>query len=157
MRLFKSLICCLLLTCHDSMSQEVVSTTGLFGANPTGSLSLTIGEVITETGIVGNGILTQGFQQNYESILALDEVPENTIQVYPNPFTSHFFLEGELGNNASVLIYDVTFRLIERKSLNNCHSCRIEISENACSEYLIYLSHPDELPRFVGKLIHTIP
>jgi hypothetical protein len=139
------------------MAQEVIATSGLYGTNATGSLSMTIGEVITETGLSGNAILTQGFQQNYESILSLSEISENAIQVYPNPFSSHFFVEGNFGNNTTVFIYDVSFRLIEKTSLNNCHSCQIDISDNASSEYLIYLSKPDELPRFIGKLIHTTP
>lgn len=139
------------------MAQEVIATSGMFGANATGSLSMTIGEVITETGIVGSDLLTQGFQQNYESLLALSEISENAIQIYPNPFSTHFFVEGNFGNTTTVFIYDVSFRLIEKKSLNNCYSCQIDISDNASSEYLIYLSKPDELPRFIGKLIHTIP
>ncbi|MFN5634071.1 MAG: T9SS type A sorting domain-containing protein [Flavobacteriia bacterium] len=139
------------------MAQEVMATAGMYGTNSTGSLSLTIGEVITETGMVGSGILTQGFQQNYESILSLSEISENSIQVYPNPFSSHFFVAGDFGNNATVLIYDVSFRLIEKKSLKNADPCQIDISNNACSEYFIYLSQPNELPRFIGKLIHSIP
>ena len=139
------------------MAQEVIATSGMYGSNSTGSLSITIGEVIAETGIVGSGILTQGFQQNYESILSLSEMSENAIQVYPNPFSTHFFVEGNFGNNATVFIYDVSFRLIEKKSLNNCHACQIDISANASSEYFIYLSLHDQLPRFIGKLIHTIP
>lgn len=158
MRFFKHLFYSLFITtCHHSLAQEVIATSGMFGANATGSLSITIGEVITETGINGSGILTQGFQQNYESILTLSEIGENAIQLYPNPFSTHFFVQGNFGNNTTVFIYDVSFRLIEKTSLNNCHSCQINISDNASSEYLIYLSKPDELPRFIGKLIHTTP
>ena len=158
MRLFKHLFYCLLIsTCHHSMAQEVIATSGLYGINATGSLSMTIGEVITETGMVGSGILTQGFQQNYESILSLSEISQNAIPIYPNPFSTHFFVEGNFGDNATVFIYDVSFRLIEKKSLKNADPCQIDISNNASSEYLIYLSKPDELPRFIGKLIHTIP
>jgi hypothetical protein len=158
MRLFNNFFYCLLLSaCHNSMAQEVIATAGMYGTNSTGSLSITLGEVITETGINGSGILTQGFQQNYESILSLSEMSENAIQVYPNPFSTHFFVEGDFGNNSTIFIYDVSFRLIEKISLNNCNSCQINLSDNACAEYFIYLSLPDQLPRFIGKLIHTIP
>lgn len=139
------------------MAQEVIASSGMYGTHSTGSLSFTIGETITETDISSSGILTQGFQQNYESILALSEVNELSFQIYPNPFSTHFFLEGDIGNDATVFIYDVSFRLIEKKFLNNCHSCQIDIDDKACSEYFIYLSQPDQLPRFIGKLIHTIP
>ena len=139
------------------MAQEVIATSGMYGTHSTGSLSITIGETITETDISNSGILTQGFQQNYESILSISEISENAIQLYPNPFSTHFFAEGNFGNNATVFIYDVSFRLIEQKTLNSAHACQIDIGDKACSEYFVYLSQPDQLPRFIGKLIHTIP
>ena len=139
------------------MAQEVIASSGMYGTHSTGSLSITIGETITETAISNSGILTQGFQQNYESILALPENEIDAILLYPNPFSSHFFVEGNFEESTRIFIYDVSFRLIEQKTLNSAHVCQIEIDDKACSEYFIYLSLPDQLPRFIGKLIHTIP
>lgn len=149
--------CILLLNCPLSKAQEVIATTGMYGTHSTGSLSITIGETITETDISNNGILTQGFQQNYESILALPEVKDSPILLYPNPFTTHFFVEGDFEEGVRIFIYDVSFRLIEQKTLNSGPTCQMDIGDKACSEYFIYLSLPDQLPRFIGKLIHTIP
>jgi hypothetical protein len=158
MRFFKYLFNCLLiLISHLSMAQEVIASSGMYGTHSTGSLSITIGETITETDISSSGILTQGFQQNYESILALSEINDSPILLYPNPFSAHFFVEGNFLEATRILIYDVSFRLIEQKTLNSAHACQIEISDKACSEYFVYLSQPDQLPRFIGKLIHTIP
>ena len=139
------------------MAQEVIASSGMFGTHSTGSLSITIGETITETDINSSGILTQGFQQNYESILALPENEIDDILLYPNPFTTLFFLEGNFEEGSRIFIYDVSFRLIEQKTLSSAHACQIDIDDKACSEYFIYLSQPDQLPRFIGKLIHTIP
>jgi hypothetical protein len=139
------------------MAQEVIASSGMYGTHSTGSLSITIGETITETASSSSGILTQGFQQNYEAILALPENEIDTILLYPNPFTTHFFVEGNFEESTRIFIYDVSFRLIEQKTLNSGHTCLIDINDKACSEYFVYLSLPDQLPRFIGKLIHTIP
>ena len=46
-----------------SYSQQVIATDGNYVAASQGSLSWTLGEVITETFSNTNGFLTQGFQQ----------------------------------------------------------------------------------------------
>jgi hypothetical protein len=154
----KTLFYCLLFwCCYTAKAQEVISTSGMFGTHTTGSLSITIGEAITETDLNSSGILTQGFQQNYESILALPEHEIEAILLYPNPFAEHFFIEGNFTADDEVLIYDLNFRLIARKPLYDCSPCQLDISENAASEYLIYLSQPGKQPRFVGTLMHTLP
>ena len=47
----------------QSISQNVVATSGDYFENANASVSLTLGEVVTETFSTGNVILTQGFQQ----------------------------------------------------------------------------------------------
>lgn len=154
----KKLFYCLFVwCCHTAMAQEVIATSGMFGTHTTGSLSITIGEAITETELNSDGILTQGFQQNYESILALDENEIESILLYPNPFAEHFFIDGNFTADDEVLIYDLNFRLIARKPLYDCSPCQINISEKTASEHLIYHSQPGKQPRFVGTLIHTLP
>jgi hypothetical protein len=129
--------CFFLWCCHTAMTQQVIATSGMFGTHATGSLSITIGEIITETELNSSGILTQGFQQNYESILALPENEIEAILLYP--------------------MYDLNFRLIDRQLLKDCSPCQMEISKNAASEYLIYHLRPGKQPRFVGTLIHILP
>jgi hypothetical protein len=149
--------CFFLWCCHTAMTQQVIATSGMFGTHATGSLSITIGEIITETELNSSGILTQGFQQNYESILALPENEIEAILLYPNPFTSHFYIDGNFTEADEVLMYDLNFRLIDRQLLKDCSPCQMEISKNAASEYLIYHLRPGKQPRFVGTLIHILP
>jgi hypothetical protein len=154
----KTLFYCLFVwCCHSTMAQEVIATSGMFGTHTTGSLSITIGEAITETELNSSGGLTQGFQQNYESILALNENEIEAILLYPNPFASDFFIDGNFTADDEVLIYDLNFRLIARKQLKDCSPCQINIAENTASGYLIYHSQPGKQPRFVGTLIQTLP
>jgi len=149
--------CLFVLCCHSTIAQEVIATSGMFGTHTTGSLSITIGETIAETELNSSGILTQGFQQNYESILALDENEIEAILLFPNPFVEHFFIDGNFTVDDEILIYDLNFKLIARKPLYDCSPCQINISENPASEYLIYHSQSGKQTRFVGTLIHTLP
>ncbi|MFU8844174.1 MAG: hypothetical protein ACNA7V_10250 [Bacteroidales bacterium] len=63
----------------QSVSPEVIATAGDYFENSSGSLSWTLGEVMTETFSSGGNILTQGFQQPFVVRISLDLV---------------FFLEG---------------------------------------------------------------
>ena len=72
-----------------SSAQELISVDGNFSVNTQGSLSWTIGEIITETQIASGNQLTQGFQQNYEDFLNVEQLLQfNEILLYPNPFST---------------------------------------------------------------------
>jgi hypothetical protein len=77
-----------------SYSQEIVSSGGDQFYNSQGSFTFTVGEPVIETSFQINNILTQGFQQNYESLLSLQNLPSSSsISVYPNPFQEHVTID----------------------------------------------------------------
>ena len=53
----------------QSVSPEVIASSGDYYENSNGSLSWTLGEIATETYTAGNIILTQGFQQTYGIVI----------------------------------------------------------------------------------------
>lgn len=76
-------------TSINLLAQEVVSTDGSFSTNSQGSLSWTLGEVITETFSTTNNFLTQGFQQKLEGFLSVPEQTQSdNLSLFPNPFIS---------------------------------------------------------------------
>lgn len=81
---------CLFIACVISsfcFSQEVISSGGEQYVNTGGSITFTIGEPVVETVYSSSNLLTQGFQQNYESILTISPLASLIpITVYPNPF-----------------------------------------------------------------------
>jgi hypothetical protein len=75
------------------LAQEVIATGGDFYQQANGSLSFTLGETVVETYSNGN-ILTQGFQQDYENILSIQQVETFMFfDVYPNPFSSEITIK----------------------------------------------------------------
>ncbi|HBF88411.1 MAG TPA: hypothetical protein DDX39_07175 [Bacteroidales bacterium] len=73
----------------QSISPEVITTGGGYFENNYSSVSITIGEPISETISNGNVVITQGFQQVDYNITSIEDI--NTISlsmsIFPNPTT----------------------------------------------------------------------
>src|SRR3989339_2091187 len=71
----------------QSLSPEVITTVGDYFTNSYASLSITIGELATETVSNSNNILTQGFQQSQYFTVDIEENKKNgfAVTVFPNP------------------------------------------------------------------------
>lgn len=76
-------------------AQEVISTSGDFHSASTGSITWTIGEVLTETYATGLNYLTQGFNQSQLSATAIEELPglDLLIEAFPNPTSDYLILQ----------------------------------------------------------------
>jgi hypothetical protein len=72
----------------QSLAPTVIASDGGFAVLPSGTISWTIGETITETFGSSNHFLTQGFQQPAPLVVnGIGNTGINTISVYPNPAT----------------------------------------------------------------------
>ena len=83
----------------QSISPEVVATSGEHFQNGTSQLSWTLGEVMIDTYSAGGTIVTQGFHQTQLTVTSIDESNPFSlnVNVFPNP-TSQFLnigVEGE--------------------------------------------------------------
>jgi len=123
MRILTLLIAILLYTKANSqtISSDVISSGGGYFVNSYSSMSITIGETVTET-ISNNGItLTQGFQQNDYNITEIEELNTENINVtiFPNPATDliNLKLVAEYSENLSFEIFDITGREILKNNL----------------------------------------
>lgn len=97
-----------------SHSQEVISSDGNFIAGSGGSLSWTLGEMISETFENQTLYLTQGFQQpDLGSLGSSSLLLNNDISIYPNPFTTFINLSSKSINSTFILkMYDSQLRLV---------------------------------------------
>lgn len=103
-----------LLSSSFTHSQTVLATDGAFSLGPSGSLSWTLGEIVTETFEDQSLYLTQGFQQVYLGSVGSSSLLLNKkIDIYPNPFSSLINISGEDINSTFILtIHDSQLRLI---------------------------------------------
>ena len=97
----------------QSLTPQVIASTGGFSSNANGSLSYTVGEMtMVQTFSANNNILTQGFQQPNDNVLGLLDVTQDdfgSFVVYPNPAvdqTTYGFEMPEAGR-VSIALYDV--------------------------------------------------
>lgn len=120
MKTLKLILIAFFATCSLAKAQEIVATGGDFFINGSGSVSVTIGEPVTETFSGSEIILTQGFQQNRLKVLAIDEtdLTETEISVYPNPV--HDYLKVRTGQCKNELfsyrLYDFSGKFLTQES-----------------------------------------
>lgn len=136
----------------QSISQEVIASSGDYFTNPEASLSWTLGEPVVETFENGNVTLTQGFHQP-EIILTAIKEPKGKdyeINVFPNPAVDIVNIDLELGNEEviAVQLYNMKGeRLINKKFQQRLF--QLDLSSLASANYLL------SLRRLNGELITT--
>src|SRR6478609_5245841 len=78
----------------QSLTPEVVATSGDFFSTTAGSLSWTLGEPVVETFSNVASTLTQGFQQCEINLSGIDELNTDVcISVYPNPTSGMIYIQ----------------------------------------------------------------
>lgn len=148
---------CLLLSMKVT-AQQVIANAGEFWNNSEGSLSWTIGEVVTETVTVTGYHLTQGFQQIQEGYLILsDNLFSNDITIFPNPFSSEVKIQ-TIDNHADydLIVFDYQNKIVYQKNFlfsPACEQLTIDLSSLAAGYYYFELIIPIENKRFIQRLI----
>lgn len=127
----------------QTLTPDVIASTGSYFANASGSLSFTLGEPVIPTYGDGSNILTQGFQQTTYSFTAIDEITQSNaaISVYPNPFASTFTIQNAGGKKLNAEIIDASGKLILEKTLT---SEKTQINLGNLSDALYFLRVYDE-------------
>lgn len=99
-------------------SQEVISTQGDHFSNSTGSVSYTIGEVITNTVSNGTNDITQGFHQSKWKLTGiLDFASDIEVLVYPNPMEQVLNIKTLTFDGIHFELYDAQGKLIKQDHL----------------------------------------
>lgn len=126
----------------QSLSPEVVASSGGYYDNGTVSLSWTLGECAIETYQAGNNILTQGFHQTKLTITEIDKAEDEDFNflVYPNPTNNFIYLESRgLDNNILfVELFDLNGKkILDKKIENNIET--IDMSTYSSAHYILKL------------------
>ncbi len=102
----------------QSLSPEVIASSGDYYESGGTSLSWTLGEIAIETLDNGSNILTQGFHQ---TMLIPVSVPDDNVlqlRVYPNPTSDKIIIStGTTANNLELQLFDVQGRQLTNKKL----------------------------------------
>lgn len=122
-----------------TLKPDVVTTTGGYYANSTGSLSWTMGEPISETVTDTSNTLTQGFQQGaYSVVSVVDELAQPTINisVYPNPVNSLLNIKSDSNDPFRAEVIDLQGNIVYEQAFENGQG-QIDLSSFSDTMYLL--------------------
>ena len=127
----------------QSVSPEVIASSGEYYTSTNATLSWTIGESIIEIYSNANNILTQGFQQSSYSVTAIEETLNSNyrINAYPNP-ASDFIIIDVQSEEQSVLhveLIDIQGRSIYNQIIKG-NNKQIDLRPLGNSIYLLKIS-----------------
>ena len=141
----------------QSLTPQVIASTGGFSSNANGSLSYTVGEMTMVQTFSANGnILTQGFQQpTNDTIVGLLDITQDdfgSFVLYPNPAHDNLTLEftGNQQGNPVVNIYDVVGKkIITERFVSTEGSNKLNINTAALNKgiYILEIETNGEIQR----------
>ena len=134
-------------TFAQSIQSDVIATTGAYFKSANYTMSWTLGECVTETFSNYENTLTQGFQQSFYNITAVDQLEYCGIKVkaFPNPTTDFITVSIE---TTKVPLFDYKIELLDiqgRQLINHKirdKSIRVSMSEYAKGTYFLKVSDP---------------
>jgi hypothetical protein len=131
----------------QSLSPQVIASSGAFSVAGGYSLSYTVGEMSAiQTYSAGGAILTQGFQQPNDIVSGLLDIQKDingTFVLYPNPAIEQLWFGYEFDGQGSVEVslYDVTGRQLDYSLIENYNSGKVTHSLNssayAAGQYML--------------------
>jgi len=133
--------------------QEVVATDGDYSSATSGSLSWTLGEIVVATTESPSGILTQGFQQDFENILAVAENGWLLFNIYPNPFQQELTIQVSDNKTYSLSIINNQSKKVFEKQLEYSNVVKIDLSFLNSGVYFIDIQRNDSLEHFFKTLV----
>ncbi len=131
----------------QSLTPDVIATSGDYFVNENASLSWTLGEAVIETFSNESLMLTQGFQQSYYQIVSVND-PENLnfhVKVFPNPAKDFVNIEITSEEKSTLLkleIFDFLGNcLLERDIMNETFKERVDLSSYATNMFLLKVTN----------------
>lgn len=98
----------------QSMGPEVIGSSGTFAMSASGSMSWTIGEVMTETYSSPGNFFTQGFHQPDSSFgIGMSTPVAENFSMYPNPVIDNLVIDFSTGSgDHQIEIFDMRGKLL---------------------------------------------
>jgi hypothetical protein len=139
----------------QSLSNEVIASTGNYATSASGSLSQTSGEAVVATLQDGQSMLTQGFQQPFTLTVGIQNQDEmGAIKVYPNPVTDLLNIDlSEEWSGSTIQLFDATAKLVF-SSKNNAGLCKLQFAGLANGHYELRIIDRSQTDQFTRKINH---
>ena len=132
---------CLLLYFHSSaqsISPQVVATSGNTTQNGSVILEQTIGEPLTASQTAGSNMLTQGFHQPAVSAVGVEEWAQVNVTLFPNPSPDYAEIHVPSLLYSEYAVYDAAGRLVAQQPLES-DQFKINIQDYESGVYKLML------------------
>lgn len=142
--LFIFTCCALKLSVAQSLSPEVITSSGTSFDNGSSILDWTLGEPVTATFTAANTILTQGFHQANLMITAIaDEADNYSVTLSPNPTVDFVKLDiqNKLNEILFIDLYTIEGKLIRSQQINSTTYLQIDMSEYTAGTYQLSIKN----------------
>lgn len=146
----------------QSITPEILSTSGEHYSNANAQLSWTLGELMIETESSTNNIITQGFHQPEEDAGPPDFVDENNsnniyLNIYPNPTSDQLVIEMEKNEvPLNVRVVDMGGKLVKQTNINaNQNRTELSLKHIANGSYMVHIFSEDEFYNSFYKIQKT--
>jgi hypothetical protein len=146
-----------LLSVGHLQAQEVIATDGNYAATIDGSLSWTLGEIVTETFSLTDH-LTQGFQQNYEDFVSVDELGQEIIlSVFPNPFQGEITLQvSDALPDYQITVLDYQSKILFEQEVffpPGVEDISIDLSDLSEGYYILRIEIPEQFMQTIRSIV----
>lgn len=136
----------------------LVGSGGDFVVAGSGSLSWSLGEIVTSTETNAPNTLTQGFQQVDRSNVSVDELFQEHISVYPVPFQTSITISYEaLDESFDILVYASNGQLAYSTPAINAISGNLSLDLSSLEPgiYVLTLENQANGEQFFRRIIKT--
>ncbi|MES2140658.1 MAG: T9SS type A sorting domain-containing protein [Bacteroidota bacterium] len=137
------LFCAIHYSDAQSLSPQVISSSGTSFTNGSNQLEWTLGELSTSPLTNGSNSLTQGFHQGNLNITSIDNFDDTYgLTIFPNPAIDLIQIQFEKGNENNLIeLYSAEGKLLLTQSSNYQTLCQIDIGMYDIGTYLIKINN----------------
>ena len=132
---------------------EVLSSAGGTLSNTQYLVDWTLGEPVIETVTGSTHILTQGFHQPHFFLTSIQESPDFSIQIYPNPSSSIITIKTSVKQPLTAILYDLNGKILNK--IRFTENSELDISSLAESVYLLKITDQDNSIVKLTRIVKT--
>ncbi len=127
----------------QSLSPQIISSSGTSFTNGSNQLDWTLGEPTTSTLNDGTNALTQGFHQGNLNITSVDNFDDTYgLTIFPNPAIDLIQIQFDMSNENNLIeLYSAEGKLLLTQSSNYKTLCQIDMSKYDIGTYLIKINN----------------
>lgn len=124
----------------QSLTPQVIASSGTIYSNASSSIEFTIGEVATSTLTAGGNTLTQGFHQPEIRFASLEDYSNNyAFNLYPNPTEQFITVESTKEDDMQVHLYDANGKVILVSSVFQ-QKITVDLQTLAAGSYILMVT-----------------